>query len=151
MSDSNEVHSIPIRSANAGEYETIRQLWLECGLPFVPGKRDSEEGFRRQLECLGDFYLVALDGERIVGVILGSHDVRKGWINRLAVSPGYRRRGIGEALIRACEAAMLAHGIEIVAALVEESNVTSCEFFEKLGYRDDVPVRYYRKLSHPGA
>jgi len=151
MSDQDKACGISIRGASPADYEAIRRLWLECDLPFRPGIRDAEEGFCRQLERFGDLYLVAHDGNAIVGVILGTHDVRKGWINRLAVSPCYRRRGIAEALIRSCETALRGHGIEIVAALIEESNGVSCKLFEKMGYLDDVPVRYYRKLSYPGA
>ena len=51
----------------------------------------------------------------------------------------------------ACEAAIHADGIEIVAVLIETDNSVSHELFEKLGYRSDIPVRYFRKLTHPGA
>ena len=36
---------------------------------------------------------VAEAGGELVGVVLGTHDGRKGWINRLAVAPAYQRRG----------------------------------------------------------
>ncbi len=142
---------MPIRRATAADYDDIVTVWSAGALPFCPGYRDSKEGFRRQLERFPSSYLVATDGDRIVGVVLGSHDERKGWINRLAVLPEYRRRGIAEALATACEKAILAQGIEIVAALIGTDNSTSCKLFEKLGYRTDVPVHYYRKLTHPDA
>ena len=84
-----------------------------------------------------------------VGVVLGSHDERKGWINRLAVMPEYRRRGIALSLADACDAAIRADGIEIVAALVEVNNDSSAALLEKLGYAADIPVTYYRKRAHP--
>ncbi|MHC4695107.1 MAG: GNAT family N-acetyltransferase [Planctomycetota bacterium] len=141
----------PIRPATAADYDGIVAVWSGGGLPFCPGYRDSREGFCRQLERFPDAYLVATDGDRVVGVVLGSHDERKGWINRLAVLPEYRRRGIAEALTAACEAAIHADGIEIVAVLIEADNSVSHKLFEKLGYRSDIPVRYYRKLTHPDA
>ena len=69
----------------------------------------------------------------------------------MAVHPDYRRKGIALMLASACDAAIRTCGIEIVAALVEPANAVSCALFEKLGYCTDVPVCYYRKLSHPGA
>lgn len=51
----------------------------------------------------------------------------------------------------ACDAAIRRYGIEIVAALIEPDNAVSAVVFEKLGYRADVPVRYYRKLSRSDA
>ena len=94
---------------------------------------------------------MAVERGNIIGIVLGSHDGRKGWINRLAVVPEHRRRGIAAALVRACERALDAHGIEIVAALVEPSSRESAALFEELGYREDVPVRYFRRLSRPDA
>ncbi len=141
----------PIRRATIEDYGQIVELWRAGGLTVCLKGRESKAAFARQLERLSDMYLVATDGDRIVGVVLGSHDHRKGWINRLAVLPDYQRRGIASALVSACEGAIQRHGIEIVAALIEPHNAVSATVFEELGYRDDVAVRYYRKLSRPEA
>lgn len=141
----------PIRCATIEDYDHIVELWRASRLSVCLEGRESEAAFARQLEGLSDMYLVATDGDRIVGVVLGSHDHRKGWINRLAVLPEYRRRGIAAALVSACEAAIRRHGIEIVAVLIEPHNALSATVFENLGYRNDVAARYYRKLSRPGA
>ena len=81
----------------------------------------------------------------MVGVVLGTHDQRKGWINHLAVDPRFRRRGIAARLLAACEQALRAEGIDIIAALIEESNEASVRAFEHAGYQNDVPALYYRK------
>lgn len=140
-----------IRQAEPADYDAIVELWLAAGLGVRPEGRESRSAFMRQLNHFGDLYLVAVDGNRLVGVVLGSHDHRKGWINRLAVHPAYRRCGVATALVRACEAALWSHQIGIIAALVELENDASAAFFEGLGYRCDVPVRYLRKLSHANA
>ena len=144
--------SIPfsIRPATADDYERLVSLWTICGMhPEIQG-RESKPAFLQQLEQYPDLYLVATVGERIVGVVLGPHDGRKGWINRLAVDPDDRRRGIAAALVKACDKAIRAHGIGIVTALVEADNAASAALFEALGYPEDVPVRYFRKLDLPG-
>ena len=140
-----------IRPAKVTDYDEILRVWSAAGLSYRPGQRDSQEGFRRQVERFGDCYLVATDRGRVVGVILGTHDERKGWINRLAVLPEYRRRAVASALLKACESAIHSRGIEIITALVEESNTESYSFFQKMGYVCDLPVHYLRKLSHPEA
>ena len=91
------------------------------------------------------------DADRIVGVVFGTHDQRKGWINRLAVLPAYRGRGVAKALVWAAEEAIRGHDIEILAALVEPDNAASLGLFRALGYRTDVPVVYFRKPSSPEA
>ena len=148
--------SIRIRSAKPADYDDIVALWQAAGLPFRPTGRDTREAFARQLAALAPFYLVAelaegqsgQAGGALVGVVLGTHDQRKGWINRLAVQPGLQRLGIARRLVAACEDALHAHGIDIVAALVEPENTTSAALFAALGYRTDVPVLYFRKLRH---
>ncbi len=141
----------PIRRATIEDYAQIVELWRAGGLPVRLEGRESKAAFAHQLARLADMYLVATDGDRVVGVVLGSHDHRKGWINRLGVVPEYRRRGIASALVTACEAAIRRQGIEIVAVLIEPHNAVSAKVFEELGYRDDLAVRYYRKLSRPEA
>lgn len=142
---------VPIRCARPGDYDQIIGVWSASGLIVRSEGRESRQAFCRQLAQFPDLYLVSTDGDRIVGVVLGSHDHRKGWINRLAVLPAYRRRGIASALLAACDEAIRRHGIEIVAALIEPGNDVSAAVFEELGYKADVPVRYYRKLSRPEA
>lgn len=85
----------------------------------------------------------------MIGVVLGTHDWRKGWINRLAVHPDRRRRGIARKLIEACEQAFLDLGIEIFAALVESDNEVSTAIFRRTGYKMDIPVHYFHKRLGP--
>ncbi|HNQ23149.1 MAG TPA: GNAT family N-acetyltransferase [Phycisphaerae bacterium] len=149
MSNAQTSDEVRIRPARTEDYDAIVAVWQAVGLSFCQEGRESQEAFGRQLEHFHGLYLVAQHGRRVVGVVLGSHDQRKGWINRLAVLPAYRRQGIAQQLVRACEAALLAAGIEIFAALIEPENDASAALFERLGYRNDVPARYYRKRRRP--
>jgi len=143
--------SIPIRPATEQDYASILLVWRESGLRVSEDGRDGPAAFRDQLARFPGLYLVAADAERVIGVVLGTHDGRKGWINRLAVLPQHRRSGIGSRLVQACDRAIRELGIEIVTALVEPRNQASCRLFEKLGFRTDVPVTYFRKVGRPGA
>jgi ribosomal protein S18 acetylase RimI-like enzyme len=69
-----------------------------------------------------------------VGVVLATHDSRKGWINRLAVDPAYRRQGLGLELIRLCEEHFRGLGIDVWAALIENWNEASLALLRKAGY-----------------
>lgn len=142
---------VTIRPATEDDYDQIVQVWTEAGLKASLAGRESRAAFAQQVAQLGRLYLVAVLDESIVGVVLGSHDHRKGWINRLAVVPDCRRRGIAEALVWACEQEIRACGIEIIAALVEPDRKSSAALFRKLGYRTDVEVEYFRKPLRAGA
>lgn len=94
----------------------------------------------------GTYNLGAFDGPRLVGAVLGTHDTRKGWVNRLAVHPDYRRLGIASRLVRRAEREFRNQGIQMFAALVEPGNVASEAFFRALGY-DILPMLYARARS----
>ena len=106
--------------------------------------RDSARSFSEQLRRNPGSYLGAFDGDRLVGVVLGTHDTRKAWINRLAVHPDYRRRSIAARLVRACERVLREQGLKMFAALIEPENRASEAFFRSLGY-EILPILYARK------
>ena len=145
-------HSRPkanIRPLSSADYDAVCAVWRAAELPAKLSGREARCAFVAQVEQFPRTYLGAeLDG-RLVGVLLGTHDGRKGWINRLAVEPNCRRQGIALDLLGACERALRAAGIEIVAALVEQGNEASCRVFEQAGYLTDVPVHYFRKPDRP--
>lgn len=138
---------VVIRPAAEDDYPDIVSVWRESGLSVRPQGRDRREAFVAQLARFPKSYLVAQAQGRVVGVVLGTHDGRKGWINRLAVLPAYQRRGVASALVAACEQALRASGIGITAALVEPHSAASAALFDRLGYATDVPVLYFRKLE----
>lgn len=64
-----------------------------------------------------------------------------GWIATLGVDPRYQRRGIGRALLRACEAKSRLPRMKLTVRL---SNEAAISLYEKEGYRSvDIWKRYY--------
>lgn len=138
-----------IRTLQPCDYDPLIELWRHAGLPFKPQGRDARGSFDRQLAQSTAIYLGAVQDEALVGAVLGTHDGRKGWINRLAVHPDRRGRGIGRALAEAVEARLHEQGIEIVAAMIEDWNETSFHAFQALGYVHHPDVHYLSKRAHP--
>lgn len=136
----------PPSPIGSNDYERMIALWEAAGLPYKPTGRDSRLAFERQL---GDERMAAIGVESeagdLIGVALVTHDGRKGWINRLAVHPDYRRQGVAKALIQAAEDHLRAQGIEIFAALIEPGNEASLRLFEAAGYTEFAGVRYVSK------
>jgi ribosomal protein S18 acetylase RimI-like enzyme len=85
-----------------------------------------------------DLVLVAEgEAEEVAGVVFGTFDGRRGWVNRLAVDPGYRGRGIATALLDGLERRLAAKGCPKVNLLVEPGNAGAAALYAKLGYQVD--------------
>jgi N-acetylglutamate synthase len=85
-------------------------------------------------------------GGRLVGAVVVTHDSRKGWINRLAVDPAYRRQGYGTRLIEASEVWLEEQRMLVTAALVMSGNAASLALFQKAGYAEvDSGIHYLTK------
>lgn len=128
------------------DYDAVTALWQRAGLSFEPHGRDSRSAIAQQIKSSGHLMLVAEADGQIIGTVFGSHDGRKGWINRLAVAPRYRRQGLAQRLIKEAEDALAREGLIIVAALVEAHNGPSLELFRKLGYEERRDIIYFRKF-----
>jgi GNAT superfamily N-acetyltransferase len=129
----------------------IHGIWAEAGLPFHPEGRDSLEAMTRELHETRNFLLGAFEGGALVGVALGTDEGRKGWINRLAVKPTHRRRGLALALVHRCEEEFSRRGMGLVCALVEDYNGPSMALMGDSGFvrRDD--IHYFRKEIRGGS
>lgn len=143
------VHPL-IRPYRISEYEAVVSLWKKVNLPFKPRGRDTRKNIEREISRTGTaIFLVAEIDQGIIGTVLGTHDGRKGWINRLAVHPDYRHRGIATELVSAIEKRLHKIGIHIIACLIEDPNRDSMKFFEKIGYIKHPDIFYFSKRKHP--
>ncbi len=117
------------------EYEEVLALWQRAGLPTRPEGRDAPAAVQRQLE-MGMQRIVGLrQGTRLVAVVILTHDGRKGWINRLAVDPECRRKGLARQLVAEAERWFTQDlGLEVWAALIESENEASLALFDSIGF-----------------
>jgi len=114
-------------------------------LPFKPKGRDSRHAIAKQMEREPNFFLGAFQEKTLIGTVVGSYDGRKGCINRLAVDPKHRRRGVAKLLVTRMEKILEKKGAAVLFALVEDSNEQSVNLFEKLGYITDRSILYLSK------
>ena len=140
-----------LRRLTIDDHAAILALWQHAGLHSIrPEGRDSRAEFEKQLA--GGQIAIGLEEDgRLIGVVLATNDTRKGWINRLAIDPDYRRKGYGEQLACAAEEALRAAGLKLIAAFIEEGNTASLTLFEKLGYAVHQNIYYVSKRDSADA
>lgn len=133
-----------IRELSLDDHNDLFALWKLSGLHSLkPRGRDSLRAMTSQLASGVQTILgLEIDG-KLVGAVIATHDSRKGWINRLAVDPTYRRRGYASRLVAAAESVLRSQGIRVIAALVEEGNDASLALFEECGYVEVDPAMHY--------
>lgn len=139
-----------IRQLTPEDYQPLISLWQESGLEYRPSGRDAPEAVIRQM-CRdpGAFWGYFTPEGRLIGSIIITHDGRKGWINRVAVHPEFRNRGIAAKLLDFAQDRLIRQGIRILAALIYSDNTASLKLFEKSGFELCLDIRYLRKKLSP--
>jgi ribosomal protein S18 acetylase RimI-like enzyme len=141
---------IALRHLTTNDYDAILALWQLAGLDTIrPHGRDSREAFADQL-AHGQVVLGLEEAGRLLACVVITDDTRKGWINRLAVDPDYRRQGLAARLIMEAEQALREKGIHVFAALIEHENTASLSLFQREGYKTH-NIMYVSKRDDDGA
>jgi ribosomal protein S18 acetylase RimI-like enzyme len=138
-----------IKKLKPEHYDAIIRVWQLAKLPHLPEGRDSRRKLTKQMRDFPDLFFGAFVGKVLVGVVFGSDDGRHGVINRLAVIPTYRRKGIAELLVARCEKALRARGATVITTLIDIPNDGSVGLFKKMGFVSHPTVLYVSKRDGP--
>jgi len=135
-----------IRPARSEEVEQVLGLWREA--ETTPSITDTREEVLKLLAEPAAVLLVAEADGRVVGTVIGGWDGWRGNIYRLAVAPGYRRRGLARLLVAEADRSLHRMGARRITALVEGDHPWATDFWDSLatsGYRYDEGMRRYVK------
>ncbi len=98
------------------------------------------EAFARQLSWDSEMVLIAIENDRVVGIIIGTIDHNTGYYYRIAVASEYQRKGIGKALITALKQRFLQRGVKRIQVSVDAHNELVLPVYESAGYS---PVHFF--------
>lgn len=96
----------------------------------------SEAALAKALEEDASYFLVAEQDREIAGFVVGREIAEEAEILNLAVKPEYRRRGIGQSLVRALLEVLAGTGVVKVYLEVRESNQGGIAFYRRLGFQE---------------
>lgn len=123
-----------IKTLTLDDYDIIIDLWKRAGLSYRPNGRDSRDEICRQIKESNVLFIGAFENNVLIGVVVGSDDGRKGWINRIAVDPKHRGKKVAQVLINAVEDVLRKRGRKIICTLINDWNKNSLKLFEKCNY-----------------
>lgn len=98
---------------------------------------------RGKIRCPDNIVLVARSRGEIAGFAIMYVGVEEARLNLLAVTPGYRRKGIGRRLVEWLEESALVAGVSVVYLEVRAGAGAAQHFYRRLGYRQVQFVRGY--------
>jgi ribosomal protein S18 acetylase RimI-like enzyme len=133
-----------VREACREDCPAVLDLWRQADV--IPSSTDSLEELERLVGEDRRLFLVAEEKSRLVGSIIGGWDGWRGGMYRLAVAPGYRRRGIARALVAEVERRLRARGARRITALVAKAEEEARAFWEDVGYEHDARMLRYAKM-----
>lgn len=136
--------SMHIRTFKPADEDEVVALWDVCGLirPWNNPHRD----ISRKLAEQPELFLVAEEGDTVIGSVMAGFDGHRGWIYYLAVSPAQRGKSHGQNLVRAAEQLLLQRGCPKINLMVRSGNEPVLEFYRNLGYTMDEVVTMSRRL-----
>ena len=135
-----------IRAFEPNDAAAVIALWQECGLTR-PCDDPQADIARKRMEQ-PELFLVGTLADKLVATAMLGFDGHRGWVHYLAVSPRYRKRSYGRALMREAERLLIERGCPKLNLLVRSSNTEVIEFYRKLGYVQDDVVSLGRRLIH---
>ena len=126
--------TVRIRPCRQSDEPGVIALWREV-FAYPAPHNDPAAVIRQKLQFQPELFFVATWGDQLAGTVMGGYDGHRGWIYSLAVAPPLRRRGIGAALMRHVESALLDRGCPKINLQVLPDNNEVVAFYNKLGYQ----------------
>ena len=120
-------------------------LWEACGL--LRPWNDPRLDVALKLGQGPELFLVAEQGEELVGTVMAGWDGHRGHVNYLAVRTDLRRQGLGRALMGAAEERLATLGCPKINLEVRQENRDVVAFYARLGYTDNACLSLGKRLG----
>ena len=124
-------------------YDRVVELWKKAGIGM--GSSDTIDDVSRVLNKNPDLFLIGKEQEKVIAVVIGAFDGRRGYVHHLAVDPDYQHKGFGRTIMKALIEQFRKRNIHKVHLFIEKSNKRVVEFYNNLGWdvREDLIMMSY--------
>ena len=133
-----------IRPYGPGDEKAVLDLWTACRL--VAPQNNPKRDIASKLKVNPEWFLVGTIEGRIIATCMAGYEGHRGWINYLAVSPPFQRKGLATAMMKAAESQLQAAGCPKINLQVRETNTDVVKFYKKIGYTPDLVLSMGKRI-----
>ncbi len=134
-----------IRPYRTTDEKRVIRLWIDCGL-VVPHNNPIRD-IERKLRMNPEWFLVGeLDGKVVASCMVG-YDGHRGWINYLAVSPSFQRKGYAREIMNNAEKILSDAGCPKINLQIRATNQKVIEFYKSIGFKIDDVISMGKRLE----
>jgi ribosomal protein S18 acetylase RimI-like enzyme len=121
-----------IRKFQEKDRLSLISLWQRV-FPDDPSHNEPSKVISAKL-AVDDLIFVAEQNDQIVGACMAGYDGHRGWLYAVAVSPDFRRSGIGSLLVNAANQQLKILGCIKVNLQIRSTNTSVAAFYKSLGF-----------------
>jgi ribosomal protein S18 acetylase RimI-like enzyme len=124
-------------------YNDIIDIWTKAGINI--GSSDTKEEIEKMRKRNPDLVLIGKIDQKVIAVVLGGYDGRRGYVHHLAVDPDYQKKGYGKILMDELILRFKKMGVHKIHLFIEKYNISVFNFYENLGWqiREDLIMMSY--------
>ncbi len=113
-------------------YEDVVEIWKRTGISITSS--DTKDELNVMLNRNPDLCLIAKIDEKVIGVIMGGFDGRRGYVHHLAIDPEYQKKGYGTLLMDELIERFQQKRVHKIHLFIEKRNEEVIAFYAKLGW-----------------
>jgi ribosomal protein S18 acetylase RimI-like enzyme len=136
---------LEIRSYRIEDQAAVVALWKSCNL--VVAQNDPVKDIQRKLAVNPEWFLIGEIEQNVVASCMAGYEGHRGWINYLAVSPGFRRQGIGKKMMQAAENMLKSVGCPKINLQVRSTNQPVIAFYRSIGFQVDAVISMGKRIE----
>ncbi len=132
-----------IEKYSIDSYNQVHKLWRKAGISV--GSSDSKEELEKMLKRNPNLFLIGKRHDKVIAVIMGGFDGRRGYVHHLAIDSDYQKKGYGRMMMDKIHNIFLQMGVHKVHLFIEKTNIEVVSFYESMGWekRDDLIIMSY--------
>lgn len=125
------------------DYEQVYKLWQATEI--IIKNSDQKDEIERMIKRNPYTCLVGVENSKIISVVMGGFDGRRGYVHHLAVKPEKQGQGLGKAMMDELMKRFEDLKVIKVHLFVEENNKEVKDFYRNIGFKERTDLTDFSK------